>query len=98
MKHKPNTQMTTETIKPQKLLWGTRKGEPDYMEQLITEREDRIEAATQWAKDNGFDRIRVSTWDGSAPNWGNTLNVRGEYLGSLLGIAREIKSREEAAQ
>lgn len=45
-----------------KILWGTKIGRPDHEEQLITEVE-RIPAAMEWAKKNGFDRLRVAAID-----------------------------------
>lgn len=54
--------------------WATKKGRPDYEEQLITEDSAKIAAASEWAKANGFDRLRVSEWDGSAPDFASTVN------------------------
>jgi hypothetical protein len=50
-----------------KILFAVRKGEPDYMEELITEQEERIEKAKKWAIENGFDRLRVATIDEESP-------------------------------
>ena len=59
-----------------KILWGTKKGDPEYMEQLITEDETRIEDAKRWAARNGFDRLRVANIDLSAPpDFTETLNI-----------------------
>lgn len=55
------------------ILWATKKGEPDYMEQLITENQAAIEKAKDWALANGFDRLRVSVYDGSAPDFRKIL-------------------------
>lgn len=44
-------------------LFATRIGDADWKEQLITEVEDRAEAAKQWAKDNGFNRLREVRMD-----------------------------------
>lgn len=49
------------------ILWGTRIGAPDWEEEIITTRADRIEQAKQWAQANGFDRLRVATIDVDAP-------------------------------
>lgn len=49
---------TTETI-----LFAVKKGEPDYMEQVITNKAERIEDAKVWALNNGFHKMRVSTID-----------------------------------
>lgn len=50
-----------------KVLWGTKVGDPDYNEQLITENENQIEAAKKWAEQNGFDRLRIQNLDLSTP-------------------------------
>jgi hypothetical protein len=46
-----------------KILFATRKGNPDWMEELITEVEERIPEATKWAEENDFDRIRIAEID-----------------------------------
>ena len=48
-------------------LFGTRIGDADWQEQLITEVAERIPGARDWAKANGFDRLRVVTIDLDAP-------------------------------
>lgn len=65
---------TTTATKSQRILWATKVGAPEWQEQLITEQGDKIEAASAWAKANGFDRLRVSTFDGRAPNFARTIN------------------------
>lgn len=51
----------------QKILFGVRKGNEDWQEELITENEARIEDAKKWAAANGFDRFRIAVVDLSAP-------------------------------
>lgn len=63
-------------MKTSKILWGTRKGAEDWQEELITDCEERIPAASAWAKANGFDRLRISTDDGSPPDFTQVLNTR----------------------
>ena len=46
-----------------KILFATRKGNPDWMEELITEVEERIPESTKWAEENDFDRIRIEEID-----------------------------------
>ena len=46
-----------------KILYGTRKGQPDWREEIITEHEKQFPQAKTWAKKNGFDRFRVATID-----------------------------------
>ena len=45
-------------------LFAVRIGEEDWQEEVITEVPERIEAASQWALANGFDRLRVVYLDG----------------------------------
>ena len=56
-------------------LFGTRVGAEDWQEELITEVEDRFEAAKKWAVDNGFDanKFRVVKVDGNVPNFAKTI-------------------------
>jgi hypothetical protein len=46
-----------------KVLFAVKENEPDYMEQLITEKEERFEGAKKWCKDNGFNRFRIAEID-----------------------------------
>lgn len=62
-------------MNPETILYGTKIGEPDYMEQIITADAAKIAEATEWAKENGFDRLRIFEWDGSAPNFGKAVAV-----------------------
>jgi hypothetical protein len=58
-----------------KILWATKIGAPDHSEQLITEQPDMIEPASQWAIDNGFDRLRIADVDlTEVPDFTKTLN------------------------
>jgi hypothetical protein len=64
------------TMKTIKVLFATLKGDEDWMEQLITECEDRIPSATAWATANGFDRIRVASIDmKSKPDFTKCINA-----------------------
>lgn len=59
------------------VLWGTRKGDPEWMEQLITSTSDpnHLEKAKQWAKENDFVNLRTSILDGSTPpSFAKTIN------------------------
>lgn len=48
-----------------KALFAVKIGDEDWQEQLITEEESRIPAASEWAKANGFDRLRIVSGDDS---------------------------------
>lgn len=62
-------------MKPETILYGTRVGEPDWREEIIyggpsdSMPEGAIDRAKDWATANGFDRLRVFEWDGSAPDF-----------------------------
>lgn len=63
------------------VLWATKKGAESWEEELITtapmtaEGKAKIEKATDWAKGQGFDRIRVSTNDSSvAPDFSKVVS------------------------
>lgn len=58
-----------------KILFAVKIGDEDWQEQLITEDESKIEAASQWAGRNGFDRLRVAEIDmSSKPDFTKTIN------------------------
>ena len=54
-----------------KVLWGTKVGAPDGDEQVITETDSaaHLAAAKKWAKENGFNRLRVLVLDDKAPDF-----------------------------
>jgi len=59
-----------------KILFGHKAGEPEYTETLITEVEERIPAATEWAEAQGY-IVRVAEIDlDTPPVFGrNVLNI-----------------------
>jgi len=52
-------------------VWGTKIGDEEWQEQLLTETTDlaHVEKCKVWAKANGFDRIRVSIFNWEQPNF-----------------------------
>lgn len=59
-----------------KILFGTRRENEDWQEELITEVEASIPAAKAWAEANGFDRLRIADIDNSTPpDFAKTLNL-----------------------
>ncbi|MFA5396654.1 MAG: hypothetical protein WC346_11665 [Methanogenium sp.] len=52
-----------------KILYGTRTGSPQYMEEILTEHEKRFEEAISWAMKNGFDHFRIAEIDENAPDF-----------------------------
>lgn len=67
---------TTETV-----LWGCKKGEPDYMEEVLysckgwVNEEELMNKGKSWADQNGYDRLRISKIDlAIAPNFVKTIN------------------------
>lgn len=62
-------------MKKEFVLYGTKIVEPDYMEQVITVQHDMqiIEKAKAWATENGYNRLRVSTFNWEKPDFTKTL-------------------------
>jgi hypothetical protein len=57
-----------------KVAFCTKIGEPEWTEELLTEVEDRIPAATKWAEERGYN-VRVAEIDLSvAPDFTKTIN------------------------
>jgi hypothetical protein len=59
-----------------KILWAVKIGDPDYLEQVITEDEKKIDAAKQWATNNGFDRFRIAEIDSEKPDFVGTIDTK----------------------
>ena len=64
------------------LLYGCKIGEPDYMEEILYQckgyvnYEELLKKGNQWAKDNGFDRLRISVINLSEkPNFIKAIKV-----------------------
>ena len=49
------------------IVWATKIGEPDWKEDIISNNPDKVDQAIEWAKANGFDRIRVAKIDMTQP-------------------------------
>ena len=67
---------TTET-----LLYGCKIYEADHMEEILyqckgyTNQEELLKKGQEWAKNNGYDRLRISVIDLSiAPNFIQAIN------------------------
>ncbi len=58
-----------------KILFAVRIGDEDWQEQLVTEYEDQIPAASEWALANGFDRLRVAEIPDGPPDFTKVLNT-----------------------
>jgi len=57
------------------ILYAVKKGEPKYMEVIITTDPEKIEEAKLWAEKNGFDRFRIANIDlGEKPDFVGTVN------------------------
>ena len=68
--------VTTET-----LLYGCKIGEPKYMEEILyeckgyTNKDELLAKGEAWAKNNGYDRLRISVIDLSiVPNFIQSIN------------------------
>lgn len=57
-----------------RVLWAVKIGDPSWAEQLITDKEENIEPAKEWASANGFDRFRIAVIDNEKPDFTKTLN------------------------
>ena len=63
--------METETI-----LYAVKIGNDDWQEEIITTQGARpgvLAKARAWAESQGYDRFRVWTFDGSAPDFSNVV-------------------------
>ena len=59
-----------------KVAYCTKKGEPEWTEQVLTDHEASIPEATKWAEANGY-AVRVAEIDlGCPPDWSQTLNLK----------------------
>lgn len=69
----------------EQVLYATRKGDPDWKEELITSTSDsaRLAAAETWAREHGFDRLRVTTFDMSKPP---------DFVGAIKGRKRATRT------
>ncbi len=65
-------------MKKEFILWATKVGEPNHMEEMITAQTDLaiIEKAKDWATQNGFDRLRVSGFNWEMPDFVGTINKK----------------------
>jgi hypothetical protein len=59
-----------------KILWAVKKGDPDWAEVIISEKEFFFDAAKKWAEENGFDRFRVADIDDKKPDFTTTFNQK----------------------
>jgi hypothetical protein len=64
------------------LLYGCKKGDPDYMEEILhhqkgyVNKDKLISAYSEWAEKNGYDRLRISVIDLSIPpDFKSTVNI-----------------------
>lgn len=65
------------------LLYGRKPNEPAYMEDLLAERiytPDEMIKAQKQAKLNGYENLRVASFDGGAPDFVNAINILTKKL------------------
>lgn len=70
------SEMSGETY----VLWGTKKGDPSYAEQILTETKDKehLARAKKWAVDNDFTGLRVLVHkEGDKPDFSNIFRILG---------------------
>ena len=60
-----------------KVLWAVKIGEPDYMEEVITEDQSKIESAKKQAEQNGYNRFRIAIYSDipEKPDFVRSLNI-----------------------
>jgi len=69
-----------------KILFAVKIGDEDWQEQLVTEQEEQVEAASQWARSHGFDRLRIADIDLTKKPWfAGRLRVRA-HLKAITGL------------
>ena len=73
--------MKAQTAQTETLLYAVKKGEPDYMEEILyackgyTNLDELKTKGEYWAKENGYDRVRISVVDlDTPPNFAKTIN------------------------
>lgn len=68
-----------KTTMIEKLLYGTRRGKPDYTEEIITTDPAKFDDAKRWALAQGFDRFRTADIDLSKkPDFTKIFQGRGK--------------------
>ncbi len=75
--------------KSTKVLWGVKKGEADYMEQIITDKEENFVNAKKWASDNGFDRFRITEISNQFPDFAETVKPISKPQSTMKSIDKE---------
>ena len=70
-----------DNFKKETLLYGCKIGDKDYMEEVLyackgyVNEKELMEKGEQWAKNNGYDRLRIKIIDLSAsPDFTKTIN------------------------
>ena len=73
--------MKTQTSQTETILYGCKVNDPDYMEEVLyackgyTNLDELKHKGEQWAKDNGYNRLRISIIDLSTPpDFTKTIN------------------------
>lgn len=96
MAHLKESREVSHPLTEEKVLWGVKKGDPDWKEQIITTNSEAIPKARAWALENGFHRLRVSEFDLNDPkhasNFAATVDVKKASKQDVLKAA-EIMDR-----
>jgi hypothetical protein len=72
-----NATHRAKDMKTEFLLYGTKQGEPSYMETLLAEllyTAEDIEKVKNAAKQNGFAKFRIAEFKGGKPNFIKAIN------------------------
>ena len=68
-------------------MWAVKKGDPDWMEHIITTNPTKAKEARKWAEENGFDRFREANVDLSQPpDFTKTLSGKKKTTKEVRGI------------
>jgi len=61
-------------MKYEQVLYGTKIGEPNYMEDIISIYPSEFKKAIEWAKRNRYDRFRIAEID---------LSIKPDFKGTI---------------
>lgn len=77
------------------VLWGIRKGEPDWSEEIITKAtskdDPKLQKAKRWASNHGFDRFRIAQIGDEPPDFLSTIK-EAEYQGKKVTLNKPFRT------
>jgi hypothetical protein len=84
----------------ERVLYGRKKGEPDYNEQVICTKPDKFEEAKKWAMANGYVKFRIASINVAAkPDFAGAINKKAEggHIG-FKGLVKKVEKRLTGTQ